>query len=468
MATKKKPSTDQSYTSPVDYLGTLGDLEKTCHLQSITLSAEDRISSGNICLDLLLGGGFSPSMTTFSGGEQTCKTTTAITAMAASVTQKVGMRVLWDAEGSSGSSTDYVSNIFETMGVNVDIETLFGVREKGKYTTPPLVYYRDEGSMEDFFGWTAGLLRRLPDKRKENGKWWYIYEGTRENKAQYKDQMDLQMSRANDAVYIEAEDGALQAFIIIDSWPSLLPASMDTDDPKAGMALVAREFSKHVPRVKGKLRAKRVIILGINQLRQKPGVLYGDPRYEPGGEALKFYSDVRCWYTARSLSGVPFNPKGKGQIEEEEGVDGGTDIYRYVHVKAIKNKLAIPNRETWLRVWVSDAQQQAHGLDPVWDTFYALSLTGQVSGKRSSMLLNVHGLGEAQKNINWAQFKTLVLGTKEDQTAIYDKIGYKTINLRKGLFNLSKKGIMEKLYMEAKNTKTSGKAEEDEAEDDDE
>lgn len=446
MATKKTAT----YTSPVDMLSVIGELEKVAKIQSITLGAEDRVSTGNLCLDLILGGGISPSMMTFAGGEQSAKTTTAISVMGASVDQKVGLRVLWDAEGSSGSSTDYISNIFRTMGVKVSIEELFGRREKGKYTTAPLVYYRDEGELKTFFDWTAALLRRLPDKRFEGGRWWYIYERTKENLAAYKGQADRAMSSANNAIYIPAEDGALQALLLIDSWPSLLPAGLDEDEAKAGMALSAREFSQHLPRLKGKLRSKRVALLGINQLRERPGFNMGDPRYEPGGQALRFLSDVRIWYTARALSGVPFSPKGKGMVEEEPSVsvDGGTDTYRYIHARAIKNKLSVPGRETWLRIWVQDAEGNANGLDPVWDAFYVLHLTGQVSGKRSSMLLDVEGLGPAKKNISWQEFKMLVIGSKEQRDWVCAKLGYSPLNLRKGLFRLMERQRMEERYIE--------------------
>jgi RecA/RadA recombinase len=463
MATKKRDS-----FSPVDYLSVLTDLEKSLKIQSVTLSAENVISTGLLCTDLLIGGGIRPGWYTFAGPEQSAKTTLAITAMGAAIQQKVQLTTLWDAEGSTGSSLDYVESIFKTGGVQATTEELFGVRKNGKYVSKPLVYYRDEGSMDTFFGWVSGLLRRLPDKRMEDGKWWYVYEDTRENKAKFKGQYDVRMSSGNNGVYLPAEDSSLQAYILIDSYPSLLPASMDEDDVKSGMALQAREFSKHIPRVKGKLRSKRVAILGINQLRQKPAVMYGSPDYEPGGEALKYFSDIRIWNKPRALSGVPFNPKGKGQIEEEPSVDGnGIDTYRYISSKAIKNKLSVPGRETWLRIWVSDAKGVAHGFDPVWDTFYAMSLTGQITGKRSSMLLNVHGLGEAKKNLAWSEFKTLILGDQEEIAAICKKIGYKPINLRKGMFNLSRKGVMEDLYLETR-IAASDKTSKGEGEGDDE
>jgi RecA/RadA recombinase len=454
----------------------IAELEKVAKIQSISLSTESRMSTGLLCLDLILGSGLTSGMYTIAGPEQSAKTTTAIAILAASTSQDVGMRVLWDAENSSGSSMDYVSNVFNTQGVKADMESLFGQRDNktGKYTKMPLIYYRDEGEMDTYFDWVAALLRRLPDKRFQAGQWWLIYENNQDNKAKYKGQYDAKMSSANNALYIPAPDAALQAIILVDSYPSLMPASMDEDDVKVGMALQAREFSKHLPRIKGKLRSKRVAVIGINQIREKIGFVMGDPRYEPGGNSLKFLSDVRLWNTPRALSSVPFNPKGKGQIEKEPSIldGGGEDTYRYIHVKAIKNKLSVPGRETWLRLWVEDAESQAHGFCPVWDTFYAMVLTGQITGKRHTILLDVHGLGKAKKTINWAEFKKLILGTKEEISAVCKKLGYKPMNLRKGMFNLSRKGKLEELYSKTHRASTGGKAEpepdEDEDEDDDE
>lgn len=460
--------------SPVNLGEILADLERVVKVQSITIGEENRLSTGLLCVDLVLGGGVSAGMYTMAGPEQSAKTTLVISMMAASVKQEVGARILWDAENSSGSSMDYVENIFNGQGVKADMETLFGVRKNGKFSQLGLIYYRDEGEMDTFYNWLSGFLRRLPDKRFEADKWWYVYPADQEHKSRFKGKYDIRMSKAQGALYIPAEDGTLQAMVMVDSYPSLLPASLDEDDPRSGMALQAREFSRHIPRVKGKLRAKRVALLGINQLREAPAQMFKDPNYEPGGQALRFNSDVRLRVMPRALSGVPFNPKGKGQIEKEPSVSGeGEDVYRYIHLKAIKNKLSVPNREVWLRLWAEDEDSQARGFCPVWDTFYALVLTGQVSGKRSSMTLDIHGLGKAKRAIDWAQFKTLVLGDKENVTKVCTRLGYKPFNLRRGLFNLMRKGVMESLYSKThkellSTAKSKVKEEEmDEEEDDD-
>jgi hypothetical protein len=132
------------------------------------------------------------------------KTTAAITIAGASIHQDVGLRILWDAENSSGSSTDYISNIFNTLKVKTDVESVFGVKKDGKYFVKPQIYYRDEGEAEKYFDYLAALLRRLPNKRYEDKRWWFVYPRDKEHLAQFGSVMDKKMSSMNDAIYIPA------------------------------------------------------------------------------------------------------------------------------------------------------------------------------------------------------------------------------------------------------------------------
>ena len=69
----------------------------------------------------------------------------------------------------------------------------------------------------------------------------------------------------------------------------MLPRSMDITGKEAGLAAQARMFSEQIKKVKGRMSPKRVTLMGVNQLRKNPGVMYGPTETEPGGEALKFY-----------------------------------------------------------------------------------------------------------------------------------------------------------------------------------
>lgn len=286
---RNKTLDGRAEATSVAYQDILDTVAKVVRINSVALSEESRMHSGLLGLDLILGRGIGPTWCTFAGPEQSAKTTLAITVMAATINQKVPISVLWDAEQSSGSSADYVANVLAGQNVHNDISEVFGVRKHGKWVTRPLVYYQDETNGEVFFNWLHALGKRLPDKRFENERWWYIYENTKDNIAKYGSKADKTLSKANHGLWLPAEDDSLQAVIILDSYPSLMPTAQDNDEHTKAMAVQARMFSLHLPRVKGFVRSKRIAILGINQIRMNPGAMFGSPEVEPCGAALKFF-----------------------------------------------------------------------------------------------------------------------------------------------------------------------------------
>ena len=427
MATKKEAGASASPKAndyrKAEIAGIIDEVNSIVKISTISLTAEDRLNSGLLCLDLVYGGGLAPGMHVTFGPEQSAKTTAAITVMGASVAQDVDMRVLWDAENSTGSSTDYVTNIFQTNGVKATVEDIFqGDEAKGEV---PLVFYRDDYEGEKFFNWLHAVEKRLPDKRFDEGRWWYVYDEKNKKAAErVKPYADKRMTSKNEGIWVPAEDGRAQLIILLDSFPSLVSASMDDDEGDNSIAVQARMFSKQIPRIKGALRAKRIVFLGINQLRLNPMARFGNPETEPGGQALKFFSDTRLRNFPRALSGVPYNPKGDGQIEKEGSILGeGEDTYRYIHVRAHKNKLAIPGRETWLRLWVSDANGDARGYDPVWDC-----VTGDTLVTTDKGLVRIDSLADMTKSADVDNNVWAVSGIK----AIgHDGKYHKILNLQK-------------------------------------
>jgi RecA/RadA recombinase len=430
-------------------------------------------------MDLMLGGGIAPAMTTFLGPEQSAKTTLAITMMAASVDQRVDMRVHWDAEGSTSSSIDYVANIFDTVGVKkATTDTVFGVRGKDGWEIPPMVFIKDDYEGRKFFDWFHGLQKKLPDKRYEDGRWWYVYDDAKDvmkvkaHIAKLGLTIDAKMTAKNPGIWVEAEDSRLQAIVLIDSWVSLVPPSMDEEEGDNSLAVQARFFSKELPRIKGALRAKRIALLGINQLRLNPMQRYGSPETEPGGQALRFWSDQRFRLFPNALSSAPYNPKPDpnmkdGRFESEPSVTGkGVDTYRYISVKTIKNKLSLPTASTWLRLWVSDGEGNARGYDPVFDLVHYLMQTGQATGKRSAIRLQIDGLEPASKALSWLEFKTMVLGDKEARREVFAKIGMRPVDLRKGCVNQLRSGRGKELFVEQVQAAAANKKSDDDADGD--
>ncbi len=121
--------------------------------------------------------------------------------------------------------------------------------------------------------------------------------------------------------------GAL-GIIVIDSVAALTPKSeIEGEMGDSKMGLQARLMSQAMRKLTASLSKTRCTAIFINQLREKIGVMFGNPETTTGGNALKFYASVRLDIRKRS------------QIKEHEGVIGNQ-----AKVKVVKNKVAPPFR----------------------------------------------------------------------------------------------------------------------------
>ena len=117
--------------------------------------------------------------------------------------------------------------------------------------------------------------------------------------------------------------------IVIDSVAALVPkAEIDGDMGDAHVGLQARLMSQALRKLAGVVNKSNATIVFINQLREKVGILFGNPETTPGGRALKFYSSVRL------------DIRRTDNIKEDGEVKGS-----HVRVKVVKNKVAPPFRE---------------------------------------------------------------------------------------------------------------------------
>lgn len=270
---------------------TVDEISRRQGFESDSLADCTPMSTGLLMLDLLYGGGIRPAWYTHFGPEQSAKTTGALSIIGAAITKKIPLIALIDFEGSSGNSKPYIGNILRTMGCTTSINEAFGQRdeETGKWITPPVVRYRAETRGEAFFDWLSEIERQLPDKKKIGNQWWLRFEKTKVNQAKVGEYADPSMAKKyGDGIWVKAQDGNLQALVVVDSYPAMNPTSADNEDGDNSIALQARMFSKHLPRVKGRLADKMIAVIGINQLRMAPMVRFGNPEVEPGGQALKF------------------------------------------------------------------------------------------------------------------------------------------------------------------------------------
>ena len=122
--------------------------------------------------------------------------------------------------------------------------------------------------------------------------------------------------------------GALDV-IVVDSVAALVPkAEIDGDMGDSHMGLQARLMSQALRKLAGAINKSKTVLIFINQLREKIGVMFGNPETTTGGRALKFYASVRM--DIRKIENI----KQDGEIKGSRA-----------RVKVIKNKVAPPFRE---------------------------------------------------------------------------------------------------------------------------
>lgn len=457
---RTKKSLPAEDTPQFDYISflteTVDSVAQRLNYDSDPIESATPMSTGLLILDLLYGGGIRPGWYTHFGKEQSSKTTGALVIAANALKANVPLITYFDYEGSSAASMPYIQSILKTVGINKSISEVFGTKDHdtGKWINPPIIRFHVESVGEKFFDFLSTVLRELPDKKMVNKKWWLIYEDNKKNKARVGEFADSSMPKKyGPGLWVPASNGELQALFIVDSYPAMNPASNDEEETDNSIALQARMFSKQLPRVKGRLMQKMVAVIGTNQLRDAPMVMYGPKENEPGGQALRYNSDVRCKFTPRS-SGQPLWPKNFDketgwEVEPSVEFEKGRDYYRYIHLKTIKNKLSVPNRMGWLRIWTNDGEGSARGYDPVFDTLYYLYLTGQLVGRgRKSIKLRLKKT-DIEPSVTWLELKRWILGNTNNKKEICAKLGYKKpFCLRKYCFTQLKKGIGEKLYLE--------------------
>jgi recombination protein RecA len=116
--------------------------------------------------------------------------------------------------------------------------------------------------------------------------------------------------------------------VVVDSVAALVPRQeIEGDMGAATVGMQARLMSQAMRKLSAVISKSQAVVIFINQLREKVGVLYGNPETTPGGRALKFYASVRI------------------DVRRTEQLKHGNEVYgNHVRCKVVKNKVAPPFR----------------------------------------------------------------------------------------------------------------------------
>src|SRR5690625_1143294 len=122
--------------------------------------------------------------------------------------------------------------------------------------------------------------------------------------------------------------------VVIDSVAALVPsAEIEGEMGDAHVGLQARLMSQALRKLSGAINKSNTIAIFINQIREKVGVMFGNPETTPGGRALKFYSSVRL------------------EVRRAETLKQGTDmIGNKTRIKVVKNKVAPPFKQAMVDI----------------------------------------------------------------------------------------------------------------------
>ena len=178
-----------------------------------------------------------------------------------------------------------------------------------------------------------------------------------------------------------AGSGAIN-LIVVDSVAALVPqAELDGEMSDSSVGLQARLMSKAMRKIAGVLNKKSCAMIFINQLREKVGVMYGNPETTSGGRALKFYASIRL------------------DIRRTEAIKTGADITgNTCRIKVVKNKVAAPFKQCEI------------------DIIY-----GEGISKDSEILDRAVELGIIKKSGAWFEYKGAKIAQGRDAAKNYIK-----------------------------------------------
>lgn len=176
-----------------------------------------------------------------------------------------------------------------------------------------------------------------------------------------------------------ARSGAVD-LVVVDSVAALVPlAELQGEMGAAHVGQMARMMGQHLRRVTEPASRSKCTIIFINQIREKIGIMFGNPETTPGGRALKFYSSIRL------------------DVRRGEAVKAGEEVIGYnTKIKVVKNKTAAPFRKLELPLMIG------RGFDTVREAVNLAVTAGLITKEGQSFVYQGEKMGRGMEQaVEW-------------------------------------------------------------------